>query len=219
MGRPLKRRVALLVMLAALLAGGAVAAMAATSSGTHRRAGAHRGAHLGVAPDIVTAAGYLGVPPARLARELRAGSGHTLAQIAVASGRTEAGLIAAIVAARRARLAAGADRLESRVTSEVRRAHFGSDVGALRAYLGVTPARLRALRVPGTTLAKIADSLPGKSAAGLTAALVAAGEARLERALSAGTLTGAEAAKRRAALTSRVTRRVDRPLRAPRHTG
>lgn len=212
MGRLLKRRVALVVALAALLAGGAVAAMAASSSGMHGAAGAHRRARLGAAPDIVAAAGYLGIPPAQLMQELTMPGGRTLAQVAVASGKSEAGLIAAIVAVRRARLNAVAARLEKRVVAEVRRVHVRGDAGALRAYLGVTPAQLRRLRVRGTTLAGIADSLPGKSAAGLITALVAAGEARLDRAVSAGVITPAQAATRRAALTSRITRRVNRPL-------
>jgi hypothetical protein len=82
-----------------------------------------------------TAASYLGLRPGQLAGELR--SGKTLAQIANAtSGKSAAGLIDAIVAARRSALAARvtagsltqaqADarlaRLKSRVTTSVNRA-------------------------------------------------------------------------------------------------
>jgi hypothetical protein len=73
-------------------------------SGAARRPGWRR---LFAAPTRlgVVSASYLGIPAAQLQSDLR--SGKTLAQVAVAtSGRSEAGLIEALVAARRTRLTA-----------------------------------------------------------------------------------------------------------------
>ena len=211
----LKRRLALTGALAALLAGGAVAAVAATSRDHH--AGAHGAGHRGGAA-IQAASSYLGVSVAAIQTELRAG--RTLAQIAAAHGKSEAGLVDAIVAARRARLAAVSATLPQRVAAQVNRVHDGSGAGAVagrqgvaaavRGYLGLTSAELRAERLAGKTLAQIADSTPGKSEAGLVAAIRGAREARLTAAVSAGKLTKSEAQARTAALTRRITRLINR---------
>jgi hypothetical protein len=166
---------------------------------------------------LQTAAAYLGITPAQIKQELQ--SGKTLAQLASSSGKSEAGLIAALVAARRARLAKISANLDRRVAAEVNRVH-GHGVAArhgaraaVRNYLGLTPAQLRGQLRAGRTLAQIAGATPGKSAAGLVAAIVAARQARLSAATAAGRLSKAEADARAAALTKRVTRMVNRPLR------
>jgi hypothetical protein len=59
----------------------------------------------GVRPDLSTAATYLGVPVSTLQADLQAGT--TLAQVAdTTSGKSEAGLVAALIAAERQQLAA-----------------------------------------------------------------------------------------------------------------
>jgi hypothetical protein len=61
--------------------------------------------HSGTPPGVAAAAAYLGIRPAQLRTELR--SGRTLAQVAQATGgKSAAGLIAALVADRKAKLAA-----------------------------------------------------------------------------------------------------------------
>ena len=190
MNRVLKRRLALAGAVAALLAGGAVAAVAATSR--DHRAGAHGAAHRGGAA-VQAASSYLGLSVAEIRSELRAG--RTLAQIAAAHGKSETGLIDAIVTARRARLAAISATLPQRVAAQVNRVHDGAGAAghgvaaAVRGYLGLTSAELRSERLAGKTLAQIADATPGKSQAGLIAAIRSAREARLTAAVSAGKLT------------------------------
>jgi hypothetical protein len=73
----------------------------------HRRRGAGLGGFASVPNRVAdAAAGYLGVPPALLGSELR--SGKTLAQVANSTrGKSEAGLVAALVAAKRESISAG----------------------------------------------------------------------------------------------------------------
>ena len=75
--------------------------MAAQPAAHHRRGGT-----------LATAAGYLGLSPAQLRSELR--SGKSLAEIANATrGKSKAGLIGALEAAPKERLAAAAANLPS----------------------------------------------------------------------------------------------------------
>lgn len=219
MSRALKRKVTLAVALAALLAGGAVAALAANGpSAHHKHAGRHGAAHRdAMGLGLQAASAYLGIPPAQIKKELR--SGKTLAQLATTSGKSEAGLIAVLVAAKRARLAKISASLDRRVAAEVNRVH-GHGVAArhgaraaVRSYLGLTSAQLHGQLRAGHTLAQIANATAGKSEAGLVAAIVAARQARLATAAAAGKLSKAEADARTAALTKRVTRMVNKPLR------
>jgi hypothetical protein len=53
------------------------------------------------------------------------------------------------------------------------------DLATAATYLGISPAQLSSELSPAKTLAQIADATPGKSAAGLTEALIAARKARL----------------------------------------
>ena len=213
MSRALKRRLALGVAIAALLAGGAVAATGATrshSASLRARAAALRrqaGRDLGVA------AGYLGVPVAQLRADER--SGETLAEVAkTTAGRSEAGLIAALVAIRQAKLAAASARLPERVAAEVNRLPGGTARHALSravaGYLGLTPTQLRGKLRSGRTLAQVADATAGRSEAGLIQAIVAARSQQLAAALANGRLTKAAEAARLAGLTKRVTALVNR---------
>jgi len=79
-------------------------------------------------------------------------------------------------------------------------------------YLGVAPAALRAELGSGESLAQIAEATPGKSVSGLTAALLAPQQARLDSQL-AGTVSASKQQSRLAALTQRTTERVSRPGR------
>jgi hypothetical protein len=215
-----------------LLAGAAFAAVSATgeSNGHPRRS--HAGVHRLRRADLAAAAAYLGLSPQQLTAEL--GSSKSLAQIANArSGKSQQGVIDAIVAARRAQLAKTSANLPKRIGAEVKRPRSAAarragaaatahgkrtavDVlsrftapgrlGATAArYLSITPARLRAQLRSGKTLAQIASTTPGKSSAGLLDALVAAKTTRLSHALPADAASQARLARK----TKRVRKRMD----------
>ncbi len=216
MRRTIKRKLALVVAIAAILAGGAVAALAAGGPHSHSRHAAHGAGHRRGGAMLQTAAKYLGIAPAQIKQELQ--SGKTLAQLASASGHSEAGLIAALVAAKRARIAALSAHLEERVAAQVRHSHRHGSArrgarAAVRSYLGLTPRQLHLQLRAGHTLAQIANTVPGKSVAGLVQAIVAARQARITAASASGKLTKAQADARTAALSKRVTRMLNSPLR------
>jgi hypothetical protein len=79
------------------------------------------------------------------------------------------------------------------------------DLAAAATYLGVTTSALVTDLQSGQTLAQVASSVGGKSTAGLVAALVTHETAEINAAVSAGTLTQAEATTRIAGLTARFT--------------
>ncbi len=184
---------------------------------------------------LAVASAYLGVSKAQLRKDLR--EGKTPAQVAKeTSGKSEAGLIEALVAARKARSAANIAKLEQRVRAKV------NGVGALAslglgatdgpkaasararadfagrnylglpaaAYLGLTAAQLQSELQSGKTLARVAKETSGKSEAGLIEALVAARKERLAAAVTAGLVSRSQASAREATLTKRITALVDR---------
>ena len=234
MGRILRRNIAIAVALAAVLAGGTAVAVGATSgharpshpkhlrlsgSATRRRGGL-----------IAAAVAYLGVPRSQLKEDLR--SGKTLAQIAAATpGKSEAGLIAAMVAAVKAKLPSPPPDLETRVKALVNRApstelnrHLalaGGRHGALRAavlsYLGLSRHQLIEQLRSGKTLAQIADATPGKSAAGLREALVKLVTTRLAAATAAHKLSRQAEAARLTALENRISHLLERRPHVGRH--
>jgi len=240
MKRLLANRLALLAVLGTLLAGGTVAAFATTSepAGRHASAGATqptrarartrnveaspRGfsrvhARRSAARALNAAATYLGLSFTQLRSELRAGK--SLAQLAHETpGRSELGLIAAIEAAQRGKLAGKlARRISRRATAEVRSpggpgllAGSHSLRQQARTYLGLSRPELLSDTRAGKSLAQIAQSTPGRSEAGLIQALVAARRAELEQAVKAGRVTAGQEATRLAGLRQRMTAFVDR---------
>jgi hypothetical protein len=182
MTRFIRRRLPVIAVLAVLLAGGAVAAMAA--GGSTRPAGhAARAHHKGTAAPprgrrlLQSAAGYIGVSPEVVEQGLQ--SGKSLGQLATEAGKSEAGLVQALATTARA-------GLEQRLTQAVkqpgalhglhRHGHFLRVAAA--GYLGITPSALSAQLHAGKTLAHIADATPGHSRAALIDALVAARQAQ-----------------------------------------
>lgn len=185
----LKRRLALLVAALALLAGGTAVALGATGSSHHS---GRRHAHAGTGHGLLAAASaYLGVPAGRLRSEVA--SGKTLAQIAAATpGKSETGLVSALVAAGEKRLRSASAKLSEKVQAivrgkagsfERRRLAAGRRRGSLRAavlaYLGLDRKALAADLRSGRTLAQIAGATPGKSAAALGQTLLEAASKRL----------------------------------------
>ncbi len=223
-------RAGVLAAIVVLLAGGAVAALAATGQhargGSNARTGAKRSSM-----EISAAAHYLGLSEAQLQGELK--SGKSLAQLAEASsGKSVAGLVEAIVAAKKERLAQAAAGLPERVKAQVERAGGpGSSAGAheygakaagrpfaargwaapaAARYLGVSTSQLQTELKSGKSLAQLAEASDGKSVTGLVEAMVAAKKERLATALAAGRITKAREEARTARLKRRVERLVDR---------
>jgi hypothetical protein len=108
--RRVRQKVIAAAAVAVLLAGGAFAAVSATGQSNSRAtATARRGVHV---RELATAAAYLGLSRAQLGSALA--GGKTLAQIADSSAnKSEAGLIAALLAAKQRKLdsASAAGRL------------------------------------------------------------------------------------------------------------
>jgi hypothetical protein len=76
--RSIKQKVIAGAAVAALVAGGSIAAVSATGqSSPGRHGGAHRHAHRGHARDLAAAAAYLGISPARWAPERRSRRSRT----------------------------------------------------------------------------------------------------------------------------------------------
>jgi hypothetical protein len=231
-GHSVRQKVVAAAAVAALLAGGAFAAVSATGEGNDHPRRSRATVHRLRRHDLAAAAAYLGLSTQQLSAEL--GSSESLAQVAsTRSGKSEQGLVDAIVAARRARLAKTSANLPKRIRVEVNRSGNATSrraaarraaaahrkrtapsvlgrftatrhLGATAAhYLGVAPARLRAQLRSGKTLAQIAGATPGKSSAGLLDALVAAKTARLSLALPADAASRARLARK----ATRVRRR------------
>ncbi len=85
----------------------------------------------------------------------------------------------------------------------------GGDLAAAATYLGVSDSDLQTDLQSGKTLAQVANATTGKSSSGLIAALVAAAKTRLEGAVTAGTLTQAQADQFTAILKERITNMVN----------
>jgi hypothetical protein len=218
MTRRLKTKLLIGVAVVAV-AGGVTAAvvMAAQPAASHHRGGT-----------LATAAGYLGSSPAQLRSELQAGK--SLAAIADATpGKSEAGLIVALEAASKQRLAAAAANLPSLIAAEVDRAGGpaarheragarvagrGHALAAAAGYLGLSTTKLRGDLRSGHTLAQVAKATAGRSEAGLIEALVATRKAALAAKVKAGKITPAEAASVPVpVLVKRVTAEVNRARR------
>lgn len=211
MARALKRKLALAVAVAAIAAGAAIAAVSATGQDTPASPGSAHVAKRRAARVLGAAASYLGIPATQLQSELQ--SGKTLAQIATAtSGKSEAGLIQALLAARRTKLAKANANASKRVSVEVNRPFLGTParraagrgMRAVRRYLGLSAARVRSELRSGQTLAQIANSTPGKSEDGLIEAVVTSRAKALQAAVSRGKLSKATESARLARLDQRV---------------
>ena len=204
----------------------------AAGAGGALAAGQH-GRGPGGPPGPAAIASYLGLTPAQLREQLR--SGKTLAQIAVAQGKTVAGLEDAIYkdvqahldqavangrltgAQEQAMLAQLKAHLDDIVNHSgpragVRASHFGA---AVASYLGLTRAELRTQLRSGKSLAQIATA-QGKTVAGLKAVILAEAKARLDRAVTAGTLTAAQEQTLLAKLAAHIDDLVNRTGPPPR---
>jgi len=162
---------------------------------------------------FAAAATYIGISEADLRTELQANK--SLADIAVAHGKTRDGLIAALTAAASKDIATLVDQkgLEPRPGGPGfgRGPHFevGNPFAAAATYLGISESDLRTKLQSGQSLAQVAASISGKSRDGLIKAIVDADTAKIDQAQKDGKITADQATQLRANLTDRVTRMVD----------
>ncbi len=212
------RRTLLLALAAAAVVTALVVALTAGvgSRHAHKRA---RATSVAVPSELSIVAGYLGISRGDLRRRLR---GSTLAEIArTTPGRSVAGVEGAVLAAheqqwRSAGLsaserAARAKRLRARFGEDlVRPRHSVGDLAYAAAYLGISEAAVRAKLLDGRTLAQLAKATPGRSRAGLTAAILAPRKQQLEEGMNAGRITPEQEKAAIAQLERRVPREVDR---------
>ena len=198
------------------------------------KAGPHRGA-------VKAAATYIGVSLEQLRTELRAGG--SLASIALAHGKTVAGLEAAILADAKTHLdkavadgklttgqaAERLQRLQQRVGKLVMRtggqdgkkpgakkkpkAAIRGAVKAAATYLGLTTEQIRTQLQSGKSLADIATA-QGKSVDGLKAAIVADAKTTIDKLVSSGKIS----AERGQRYLAQIQRNVDRLVNAKRRT-
>ena len=164
---------------------------------------------------FTAAATYIGITEAQLRTEL--GTDKSLADVAVAHGKTRDGLIQALVAAQQQSIATLVDQKGigarpagpgigrgpggPRVT--------GDPLAAAATYLGTTTADLDAKIRAGQTLAQIANATSGKSRDGLVAAIVADSTAKIDAAQKAGTITADQATQLKTNLSTRIAQLVD----------
>lgn len=230
-----KSQVAIAVAAASLAGAGAAVAESSqahspTLSHGLRNDGPPERAH----DDLAVAATYLGLSETELQTRLR--SGKTMAEVANAiDGKSASGLIDTLVAAARKHIAADVSSgrltqaqadgiladLKQHVTARVNSTgppggpHGHGPPGSLSAaasYLGLSESDLMTALRSGKTLGQIADATPGKSKAGLVAALVADEKAHLDQAVKDGRLTQTQADAMAANLEERTTRLVDGTL-------
>ena len=217
---------------AAILAGSGVAA-AAQPSGVTRLA-AQIGTNPGTLADhgpkggadlMAAAAAYIGITPADLRTQLA--SGKSLADVAVANGKTRDGLIAALVAAEQQSISTFVDQKGFPSADRPAGDHvggrgpFGLGAGvqgdpfaAAATFLGTTSAELRAKVESGQTLAQIATAA-GKTREALIRALVTDATAKIEQARTDGKLTADQATQLETGLADKMAKLVDST--EPRH--
>jgi hypothetical protein len=217
-----KKTVMIAVAVVAVIAGIVIAVTSSSShkKKAHQRARVHSGTLTGGSQgsqtsqgEIAVAAKYLGVSVSKLRAEMR--KGRSLVAIAAAAHRSPAELVEALVRTRVQRVEAAVAaktvtpavakrriaRIRARVEARVARsANYLATVAIASKYLGLSTAKVRAELRRGHSLAQIADATAGKSAAGLTAAVIAVRERELSAGASslAGSTALLEALKARA---------------------
>ena len=163
---------------------------------------------------LTAAAAYIGISEAQLRTEL--GTDKSLADVAVAHGKTRDGLIQALMAAEQTKIATLVDqkgapqgRGPGGPGGPGERGVIGDSFAAAATYLGTTTADLRTKMQAGQTLAQIAAATAGKSRDGLVAALTADAKAKIAAAQAAGTITADQATQLGNGLADRIARLVD----------
>jgi hypothetical protein len=157
---------------------------------------------------LSAAATYIGITADQLRTEL--GTDKSLADVAVAHGKTRDGLIQALVTASQTSITTLVDQKgigAQRGPGE--RGVIGDQLSVAATYLGTTTADLRTKMQAGQTLAQIAAATSGKSRDGLVAALTTDAKAKIAAAQTAGTITAAQATEETNELATEIPSFVD----------
>jgi hypothetical protein len=161
---------------------------------------------------LATAATYIGITETALRTELQ--SGKSLADVAVANGKTRDGLVAALTQAAATEIGTLVDT-KNPIPAGGGPGHgggvrvVGDQKAAAATYLGITEADLRTKLDAGQTLAQIAAAAAGKSRDGLVQALTADAAAKIDAAQTAGTITADQATQLKANLGAQIASFVD----------
>jgi hypothetical protein len=201
MRRGMRRNLAIATAVAAIVAAVLIATL--SGGGPHHN-NARSPARTSAAGELTLSARYLGIGVEELRKRLRSGS--SLAAVARStSGHSESGLIEAIMAPQVGRIesehlsrAAEASRiahLRARLEAQLTHRRRPRDLAAAARYLGITSASVVRQLGQGRSLAQIAASVPGHTAAGLEKALVQARRERYEHYVAAGVISRSEARK------------------------
>jgi hypothetical protein len=156
------------------------------------------------------AATYIGITVDQLRTEL--GTDKSLADVAVAHGKTRDGLIQALMTAEQTNISNLVDQKGVGAQRGPGGPGFGvrfDSLAAAATYLGISEADLQTKLQSGQTLAQVAAATSGKSRDGLIAALVADAKAKIAAAQTAGTITAAQATQLTNDLENRITQQVD----------
>lgn len=160
---------------------------------------------------LSTAATYIGISEADLRTQLQAGK--SLADVAVANGKTRDGLIAALVQAATTDITTLVDKQNpfpaggpGRPGGPGGMRMFGGDeLTTAATYLGINATDLRTQLQSGKTLADIAKATSGKTVDGLIQAIVTAETSEIDQAVKDGKITADQATQMKTNLTQRVT--------------
>jgi hypothetical protein len=180
-------------------------AVAAVVSGPSTNNANNGGAHTDY---LSAAATYIGITTDQLRTEL--GTDKSLADVAVAHGKTRDGLIQALVTASQTSITTLVDQKgigAQRGPGD--RGVIGDQLSVAATYLGTTTDDLRTKMLAGQTLAQIAAATSGKSRDGLVAALTTDAKAKIAAAQTAGTITADQATQLTNDLADKITRLVD----------
>src|SRR5712691_8156561 len=171
--------------------------------------------------DLYTAAAtYIGITVDQLRTEL--GTTKSLADVAVAHGKTRDGLIQALMAAEQTKIATLVDqkgapqgRGPGGPGGPGDRGVIGDSFAAAATFLGTTTADLRTKMQGGQTLAQIATAA-GNTRDALIQALVNDAKTKIEQAKADGKLTADQATKLETGLADRIAKLVDSTVPAGR---
>jgi len=171
---------------------------------------------------FTAAATYIGITEAQLRTEL--GTDKSLADVAIAHGKTRDGLIAALTAAQQQNIATLVDQKGIGARPDPANGYgpgpgfgrgpgdrnvIGNSLATAATYLGTTAADLETKMRAGQTLAQIANATAGKSRDGLLNALVADATAKIDAAQKAGTITADQATQQKSNLSTRLAQLID----------
>ena len=165
---------------------------------------------------FTAAATYIGVTEAQLRTEL--GTDKSLADVAIAHGKTRDGLIQALTAAQQQSIATLVDQkgIGARPNPGPGFGRgpggpglAGDPLAAATTYLGIPRTDIETKVRAGQTLAQIANATAGKNRDGLFSALVADATAKIDAAQKAGTITADQAAQLKSNLSTRMAQLVD----------